>query len=59
MTHSDNGFFDRFGGKYVAEVLRSQLDELEGACNRAMKDAAFLDEFATSQRDYIGRETPL
>lgn len=59
MTHSDNGFFDRFGGKYVAEVLRSQLDELEAAFNKAMKDPAFLGEFATIQRDYIGRETPL
>ena len=59
MTHSDNGFFDRFGGKYVAEVLRSQLDELEAAFNKAMKDSAFLEEFATIQRDYIGRETPL
>lgn len=59
MTHSDNGFFDRFGGKYVAEVLRSQLDELEATFNKAMKDPAFLEEFATIQRDYIGRETPL
>ena len=59
MTHSDNGFFDRFGGKYVAEVLRSQLDELEAAFNKAMKDPAFLEEYATIQRDYIGRETPL
>lgn len=59
MTHSDNGFFDRFGGKYVAEVLRSQLDELEAAFNKAMNDPAFLEEFATIQRDYIGRETPL
>ena len=59
MTHSDNGFFYRFGGKYVAEVLRSQLDELEAAFNKAMKDPAFLGEFATIQRDYIARETPL
>lgn len=59
MTHSDNGFFDRFGGKYVAEVLRSQLDELEEAFNKAMKDPAFLEEYQTIQRDYIGRETPL
>ena len=59
MTHSDNGFFDRFGGKYVAEVLRSQLDQLEVAFNKAMKDPAFLEEFSTIQRDYIGRETPL
>ena len=53
MTHSDNGFFDRFGGKYVAEVLRSQLDELEAAFNKAMKDPAFLEEFATIQKTWI------
>ena len=28
MAHSIDGFFDNFGGKYVAEVLRRPLDEL-------------------------------
>ena len=59
MTHSDNGFFDSFGGKYVAEVLRRPLDELEVAFNEAMKDPFFIEELETIQRDYIGRETPL
>ena len=59
MTHSDNGFFDSFGGKYVAEVLRRPLDELEVAFNEAMKDPTFIKELETIQRDYIGRETPL
>ena len=59
MTHSDNGFFDSFGGKYVAEVLRRPLDELEVAFNEAMKDPSFIEELETIQRDYIGRETPL
>ena len=56
---SKDGFFDRFGGKYVAEVLRRPLDELEQAFHRAMNDKAFLEEFQIIQRDYIGRETPL
>ena len=59
MTHSDNGFFDTFGGKYVAEVLRRPLDELEVAFNEAIKDPNFIKELETIQRDYIGRETPL
>ena len=59
MTHSDNGFFDSFGGKYVAEVLRRPLDELEVAFNEAMEDPSFIEELETIQRDYIGRETPL
>jgi len=59
MAHSENGFFNEFGGKYVAEVLRRPLDELEVAFNNAMKDESFLKELETIQRDYIGRETPL
>ena len=59
MTHSDNGFFDSFGGKYVAEVLRRPLDELEAAFNEAIKDPLFIKELETIQRDYIGRQTPL
>lgn len=59
MNDSANGFFDSFGGKYVAEVLRRPLDELERAFADAMKDRSFLAELETVQRDYIGRETPL
>ena len=56
---SNQGFFDRFGGKYVAEVLRRPLDELEQAFRHYMKDPEFLAELHEIQRDYIGRETPL
>ncbi len=59
MTQSDKGFFDSFGGKYVAEVLRRPLDELEVAFKEAMVDPDFICELETIQRDYIGRETPL
>ena len=59
MTHSDNGFFNEYGGKYVAEVLRRPLDELETAFKEAIADSSFLQELNTIQRDYIGRETPL
>ena len=57
--YSNNGFFDDFGGKYVAEVLRRPLDELEKAFNEAMKDETFVKELETIQKDYIDRETPL
>ena len=58
-TESDNGFFDRFGGKYVAEIIRRPLDDLEKAFGEAMRDPSFLAELREIQRDYIGRETPL
>lgn len=55
---SDNGFFECFGGKYVPEVLRRPLDELEAAFNKAMHDPEFLRELHDLHRDYIGRPTP-
>ena len=59
MTDSTDGFFDNYGGKYVAEVLRRPLDELEAAFRDAMADRKFLEELSEIQRDYIGRPTPL
>ncbi|MCQ2612444.1 MAG: tryptophan synthase subunit beta [Treponemataceae bacterium] len=59
MAYSTEGFFDTYGGKYVAEVLRRPLDELEVAFHKYMKDPEFLEELNTIRRDYIGRETPL
>lgn len=57
MSH--NGFFGTFGGKYVAEVLRKPLDDLEIAFDKAMQDPSFLEELRILQRDFIGRPTPL
>ena len=59
MITSDNGFFDKFGGKYVAEIIRRPLDDLEEAFNKYIHDPEFLEELRIIQRDYIGRETPL
>ena len=59
MINSEKGFFENYGGKYVAEVLRRPLDELELAFHDAMKDEKFINELETIQKDYIGRETPL
>ena len=59
MAQSRDGFFEQYGGKYVAEVLRRPLDELQAAFKEAMADPKFLEELEVIQRDYIGRETPL
>ncbi|HHU36428.1 MAG TPA: tryptophan synthase subunit beta [Treponema sp.] len=55
---SDYGYFNRFGGKYVAEVLRRPLDELEIAFQGAIADANFLAELTNIRNDFIGRPTP-
>jgi tryptophan synthase beta chain len=38
------GFFGEFGGRFVAEVLRGALDELERAFREAQADPAFQAE---------------
>jgi tryptophan synthase beta chain len=55
----NKGFFGEFGGRYVAEVLRAPLEELEAGFESAIKDRNFIEELALLQRDYIGRPTPL
>ena len=44
MTESDKGFFGKFGGRYVAEVLRRPIEELEEAFHKCMKDPDFLNQ---------------
>lgn len=56
---SVDGFFGEYGGKYVPEVLRAAVDELDEAFHKYIKDPEFLEELHLLQRDYIGRETPL
>jgi tryptophan synthase beta chain len=54
-----NNFFGTYGGRYVAEILRTPLDELENAYKEAITDKGFLEEYAETARNYIGRPTPL
>lgn len=56
---SVQGYFDRFGGRYVAEILYRPLEELEEAFTEALNDETFLAELNELRRDFIGRPTPL
>lgn len=53
------GFFGSYGGRYVAEVLRGPLDQLEDAFLAVEGDPGFWDEFNRIQKEYTGRPTPL
>lgn len=58
-NESVDGFFGEYGGKYVPEVLRAAVDELDEAFHKYIKDPEFLEKLNLLRRDYIGRETPL
>ncbi len=54
-----NGFFGRFGGRFVAETLMPLILELQDEYARAKQEPAFHAELEKLQRDYVGRPTPL
>lgn len=53
------GFYGEFGGAFVPELLRKNIDELQLAFEHAQADESFQKEFRALLRDYVGRPTPL
>jgi tryptophan synthase beta chain len=53
------GYFGRFGGKYVPEILIPALEELELAYEQARNDESFKAEYLSLLQEYVGRPTPL
>ena len=53
------GFYGEFGGAYIPELLKPNVDELQEAFNFYRNDAEFLAEFSELLKDYVGRPTPL
>lgn len=56
---NERGYFGRFGGQFVPEILKPALDELLEAYLQARQDAKFLSELEQELSDYAGRPTPL
>lgn len=57
--YSDKGYFGPYGGRYVPEVLRAAIEEIDEAFSDAMHDVSFMDELTRLSADFIGRPTPL
>lgn len=53
------GYFGKFGGKYIPEILIPAVEELEIAYNDAQNDPSFRSEFIELLEEYVGRPTPL
>jgi tryptophan synthase beta chain len=59
MAVSALGYYDDFGGRFVAETLVPALEELEKAYREHVLSAAFQNEWRDMLRHYVGRPTPL
>jgi tryptophan synthase beta chain len=53
------GYFGRYGGRFVPEVLISPLYQLESAYENARNDPRFQTEYDDLCRSWAGRPTPL
>src|SRR5262245_60590588 len=54
-----SGHFGRYGGIFVSETLVFALEELKAAYERYRTDPAFLAEFASDLKHYVGRPSPV
>ncbi len=54
-----SGYFGKYGGKFVPEILIPALEELEEAYEAAWKDQSFREEYRKLLKEYIGRPTAL
>lgn len=58
-TVDERGFYGKFGGAYIPEMLYPNVEELRQHYLSIIGDETFQAEFAKLLRDYVGRPTPL
>ncbi|MEO0136759.1 MAG: tryptophan synthase subunit beta [candidate division WOR-3 bacterium] len=54
-----NGYFGKFGGRFIPETLMPALLEIEDAYRQLKEEKKFQDELNSYLRNYAGRPTPL
>ena len=54
-----DGYYGRFGGAYVPEILHANVENLRNAYLQVIGDDSFQKEFNDLLRDYVGRPSPL
>ncbi len=56
---NSQGFYGDFGGAFVPELLRANVEELKEAFHTYRNDTAFKEDYADLMKAYVGRPTPL
>lgn len=55
----DLGFYGQFGGAFVPDALKQNLDEVANAYYHLIDDPQFREELGVLLRTYVGRPSPL
>lgn len=58
-TVNEKGFYGKFGGAYIPEMLYPNVEELRQNYTSIINEPSFQTEFAKLLKDYVGRPTPL
>jgi len=58
-TQTSDGFYGRFGGAYIPELLFNNVEELQRNYKRIIASAEFQKQLKSLLKDYVGRPTPL
>jgi len=56
---NDNGYYGKFGGAYIPEMLHNNVEHLKENYLKIMREESFQKEFNSLLKDYVGRPTPL
>lgn len=56
---NEQGYYGKFGGAYIPEMLHRNVEELRLNYLNIMYEASFQQEFQQLLKDYVGRPTPL
>src|SRR5215203_664173 len=56
---NDHGYYGKFGGAYIPEMLYPNVQELQSRYLEIMYEPSFRKEYEELLRDYVGRPTPL
>ena len=55
----ENGYYGRYGGAYVPEILHRNFEELSNRYLEILENDQFQKEFRLLLHDYVGRPSPL
>ena len=56
---SSQGYYGRFGGAYIPEMLHRNVEQLQSKYLEIIHEKSFQHEFRALLKDYAGRPTPL
>ena len=54
-----NGYYGKFGGAFIPEMLYANVEELKSVYLEIIESKSFQKEFQNLLKDYVGRPTPL